>query len=68
MSLFGALSDAFGGFFLSAAKDRARYQARHPNRAVYARPIVRQYQPWPGTSQRPQHQLWPHERWPGERR
>jgi hypothetical protein len=69
MSLFGALSDAFGGFFLSAAKDRARYQARHPNRAVYAPPIVRRHvewprQSWPGGGD--QHQPWPHERWPGE--
>jgi hypothetical protein len=63
----GALSDAFGGFFMSAKADRNRYQRRHPDRAVYAPPIVRHHTPWP-------HESWPgggqrpYERWPGDRR
>jgi hypothetical protein len=68
MSLWGALSDAFGGFFLSAKADRERYQRRHPDRATYAPPIVRRHEQWPH-QQRPgaggQGQQWPYERWPG---
>ena len=61
----GALWDAFGGFFLSAEKDRERYQRRHPDRAVYAPKITRHHTPWPGAGQGGGHQPWPYERWPG---
>jgi hypothetical protein len=65
VTLFGILSDAFGGFFSSAAKDRARYQRRHPDRAVYAPPIIRHHRPWPGADGGAQRLPWPYERWPG---
>jgi len=63
VSLWTSLSDAFGGFFLTAKADRERYQRRHPDRAVYAPPIVRHHQEWPGAwpgqgGQRP-YQSWP---------
>jgi hypothetical protein len=67
--LGSALSDAFGGFFLSARADSARYRRRHPGQATYAPPIVRHHQQWPHESWPGgggQHQPWPYERWPGE--
>jgi hypothetical protein len=39
-----------------------------PDRGRYAPPIVRHHQEWPGAGGRPQHQPWPHEPWPGDRR
>lgn len=44
---------------------------RNEDPAPYAAPIVRHHQEWPGgprPGSGPQHQPWPYERWPGERR
>jgi len=55
-------------FLMAAKRERAYFDRRTPGRTVYAPPIVRTFEPWPGAGETkcaPAHQPWPYRPWPG---
>jgi hypothetical protein len=61
-----AIYEALAGFLMSAKREREWIAERHPNRAVYAPPIVRHHAPWPGSGGTSGGQR-PYQPWPGGR-
>jgi hypothetical protein len=66
--ILGAALDAARVLLMSREQERQWINAdRGRHRPIYAPPIVRHYEAWPGAG-RQQGEPWPYQRWPGDDR